>query len=45
MDAQRGWEIGLVHELATPEDLDGKVQQLTDACYWVVPRPRRRRKR
>ena len=37
MDAQRAWEIGLVHELATPEDLDRKVQQLTDALLLGGP--------
>ena len=37
MDAQRAWEIGLVHELATPEDLDSKVQQLTDALLLGGP--------
>ena len=37
IDAQRAREIGLVHEVATPEDLDAKVQQLTDALLQGGP--------
>ncbi|HPF57940.1 MAG TPA: enoyl-CoA hydratase/isomerase family protein [Candidatus Competibacteraceae bacterium] len=37
MDAQRALEIGLVHEVAAPEDLDIRVQQLTDALLLGGP--------
>ena len=31
IDAQRAWEIGLAHEVATPEGLDARIQQLIEA--------------
>lgn len=37
IDARRAWEIGLVHELAAPEDLDARLRALTDALLQGGP--------
>ncbi|HRX70227.1 MAG: enoyl-CoA hydratase/isomerase family protein [Gammaproteobacteria bacterium] len=31
INAQRAWEIGLAHEVAAPEELDARIQQLIEA--------------